>query len=60
MLFGVSADPKLGFQGQVDRVEQLKEKDPNVYVLDQFANPANPEAHFTSTGIIYSAGVYAI
>ncbi|XP_020269728.1 cysteine synthase, chloroplastic/chromoplastic-like isoform X3 [Asparagus officinalis] len=43
-------DPKLGFQGQVDRIEQLKETDPNVYVLDQFTNPANPEAHFTCTG----------
>ncbi|KAH7681978.1 Cysteine synthase protein [Dioscorea alata] len=43
-------DPKLGFQGQIRRIEQLKESDPNVYVLDQFANPANPEAHFTGTG----------
>ena len=43
-------DPKLGFQGLIKRIEQLKESDPNVYVLDQFANPANPEAHFTGTG----------
>lgn len=43
-------DPKLGFQEQIRRIEQLKESDPNVYVLDQFANPANPEAHFTGTG----------
>jgi len=48
----VPADPKLGFQGLVDRIEQMKEKDPNVYVLDQFTNTANPEAHFTSTGNI--------
>ncbi|ONK66579.1 uncharacterized protein A4U43_C06F9820 [Asparagus officinalis] len=43
-------DPKLGFQGMVERIEQLKEKDSNVYVLDQFSNPANPDAHFTGTG----------
>ena len=50
MSFGVSADPKLGFQGLIERVEQLKKKDPDMYVLDQLSNPANPEAHFTSTG----------
>ncbi|ONK66585.1 uncharacterized protein A4U43_C06F9890 [Asparagus officinalis] len=43
-------DPKHGFQGMVERIEQLKENDPNVYVLDQFTNPANPDAHFTGTG----------
>ncbi|KAG1335382.1 Cysteine synthase [Cocos nucifera] len=43
-------DPKLGFQGASDRVEQLKENIPNVYVLDQLTNAANPEAHFTGTG----------
>lgn len=41
-------------------MEQLKEKNTNIYVLDQFTNPANPEAHFTSTGIIYAAGVFVI
>ncbi|KAM0944727.1 putative cysteine synthase [Dioscorea sansibarensis] len=46
----VITDPKLGFQGLIKRIEQLKESHPNVYVLDQFANPANPEAHFTGTG----------
>ncbi|XP_010915295.1 cysteine synthase isoform X3 [Elaeis guineensis] len=43
-------DPKLGFQGASDRVEQLKENIPNVYVLDQLTNAANPEAHYTGTG----------
>nr|XP_010915297.1 cysteine synthase [Elaeis guineensis] len=43
-------DPKLGFQGLLDRVKQLKENIPNAHVLDQFANAANPEAHFTGTG----------
>ncbi|XP_010915296.1 cysteine synthase, chloroplastic/chromoplastic isoform X4 [Elaeis guineensis] len=46
----VQKDPKLGFQGASDRVEQLKENIPNVYVLDQLTNAANPEAHYTGTG----------
>ncbi|XP_073110827.1 cysteine synthase isoform X2 [Elaeis guineensis] len=46
----VQKDPKLGFQGLLDRVKQLKENIPNAHVLDQFANAANPEAHFTGTG----------
>jgi len=47
MLF---SDPTLGFHGQLDKVEQLKKEIPNVHVLDQFANAANPEAHFKWTG----------
>jgi len=46
----VLTDPTLGFQGQLDKVEQLKKEIPNVHILDQFANAANPEAHFTWTG----------
>ncbi|KAG0512801.1 hypothetical protein BDA96_10G045600 [Sorghum bicolor] len=46
----VLTDPTLGFQGQLDKVEQLKKEIPNVHVLDQFANAANPEAHFKWTG----------
>ncbi|XP_020176170.1 cysteine synthase [Aegilops tauschii subsp. strangulata] len=43
-------DPALGFPGQVEKVEQLKKELPNVHVLDQFSNPANPEAHIRWTG----------
>uniref|UniRef100_A0A1D1YH96 Cysteine synthase n=1 Tax=Anthurium amnicola TaxID=1678845 RepID=A0A1D1YH96_9ARAE len=43
-------DSKLGFQGQLEKLDQLKANIPNVYVLDQFSNPANPAAHFSSTG----------
>ncbi|XP_074577366.1 bifunctional L-3-cyanoalanine synthase/cysteine synthase D2-like isoform X2 [Curcuma longa] len=43
-------DPKLGIQGLFDRVDKLKESIPDVYVIDQFTNPANPEAHFRGTG----------
>ncbi|KAL6606654.1 hypothetical protein ACP70R_042307 [Stipagrostis hirtigluma subsp. patula] len=45
----VLTDPTLGFQGQLDKLEQLKKEMPNVHVLDQFAAAANPEAHFTWT-----------
>ncbi|PNT66193.1 hypothetical protein BRADI_3g08350v3 [Brachypodium distachyon] len=45
------ADPALhGFKGLLDRVEQLKKEVENVHVLDQFTNPANPDAHFRWTG----------
>ncbi|XP_019704868.1 cysteine synthase isoform X2 [Elaeis guineensis] len=50
LLPDICSDPKLGFQGASDRVEQLKENIPNVYVLDQLTNAANPEAHYTGTG----------
>lgn len=43
-------DPALGFPGMVNKIEQLKKDLPNVHVLDQFANPANPEAHARWTG----------
>jgi cysteine synthase A len=46
------ADPALRFPGQVAKVEQLKKELPNVHVLNQFANPANPEAHIRWTGTV--------
>eukprot|EP00267_Zea_mays_P047140 XP_020399570.1 putative inactive cysteine synthase 2 isoform X1 [Zea mays] len=46
----VLTDPALGFQGQLDKLEQLRKEIPNAHVLDQFANAANPEAHFRWTG----------
>ncbi|XP_066318233.1 cysteine synthase-like [Miscanthus floridulus] len=39
-----------GFKGLLDRVEQLKNEMENVYVIDQFTNPANPDTHFRWTG----------
>ncbi|KAG8069656.1 hypothetical protein GUJ93_ZPchr0006g41954 [Zizania palustris] len=43
-------DPALGFQGLVDKTKQLKKELPNVHVLNQFANPANQDAHIRWTG----------
>jgi len=44
-----------GFKGLLDRVEQLKNEMENVYVIDQFTNPANPDAHFRWTGNVISS-----
>lgn len=50
------ADPTInGFKGLLDRVEQLKSEMENVYVIDQFTNPANPDAHFRWTGNVISS-----
>ncbi|KAK8939379.1 Cysteine synthase [Platanthera guangdongensis] len=46
----ILTDPKVGVKGIFDVADQLTEKDPNLFVLDQTTNPANPEAHFLSTG----------
>ncbi|KAH9328156.1 hypothetical protein KI387_000264, partial [Taxus chinensis] len=43
-------DSALGFSGVLKKVDELKATIPSVYMLDQFTNPANPDAHFQSTG----------
>ena len=40
----------LGMKGSVDRAEELAEQIPGSFIPDQFANPANPEAHYRTTG----------
>ena len=40
----------LGMQGSVDRAEELAREIPGSFIPDQFANPANPEAHYHTTG----------
>ena len=40
----------LGMQGAVDRARELAASTPGSFVPDQFANPANPQAHFDTTG----------
>lgn len=45
------SDPSLGYNGQVERIEKLKNEILNVHVLDQFLNPANIKAHFQWTGM---------
>ena len=38
-----------GIQGAVDRVHALAASDPNVWIVGQFENPKNPEAHYLTT-----------
>ncbi len=39
-----------GMQGAVDRAEELAREIPGALVLGQFVNPANPRAHYRTTG----------
>lgn len=40
----------LGMQGCIDRAEQLQREIPGSIIAGQFVNPANPAAHYASTG----------
>jgi cysteine synthase A len=40
-----------GMQGAVDRARQMVEEEPNAIMLQQFENPANPNAHAESTAL---------
>lgn len=40
----------LGMQGAVDKAEELAASIPGAIVAGQFANPANPAAHYATTG----------
>ncbi|KAL3087459.1 hypothetical protein niasHT_023707 [Heterodera trifolii] len=46
----VLTDPALGIKGCVERAEQLAAAIPNSYIPMQFANEANPEIHYRTTG----------
>ena len=41
---------ELGMQGAIDYAKERKSKEPNALILGQFENPANPMAHFLTTG----------
>ena len=41
---------KLGMQGAIEKAEELAKTIPHSFIPDQFGNPANAKAHYTTTG----------
>ncbi|KHJ85303.1 pyridoxal-phosphate dependent protein, partial [Oesophagostomum dentatum] len=46
----VLTDPAFAVKGAIERAQELAAAIPNAYIPNQFANPANPEAHYLTTG----------
>ncbi len=44
------SDGAKGMKGAIEKAEELAKQIPNSFIPDQFANPANPQAHRQSTG----------
>ncbi len=47
----VLTDGKLGMAGAIAKAEELAENIPSSFIPSQFSNPANPAAHFKTTGV---------
>ncbi|MCF0141300.1 MAG: cysteine synthase A, partial [Mogibacterium sp.] len=46
----VLTDGKLGMAGSIAKAEELQKENPGSIIAGQFVNPANPEAHYLTTG----------
>jgi len=47
----VLTEPSLGMKGAIDKAQEIKETEKNIFIPSQFSNPANPLIHEKTTAI---------